>query len=1037
MVKKLLLTALLGLFVGGFAYAQTGTLTGSITDAKTNETLPAANILVVELSKGTSTDFDGNYTITDIPVGTYTIKALFVGYSPIEQTVEVTSGRNVLNVQLNPDTFGLDEIVVTGVISGTPKKKLAFTVSDVSAEDIEKVPSSDISGALQGKVSGVKVVQAGGTPGSAASIRLRGSTAIGGGSGGDQEPLIIVDGVILEGTLADIPTQNIKTIEVLKGASAASLYGSRAANGVIQIFTKRGSELAIGKTNVIVRNEVGYSQLAKDLNLAKHHAYARTAEELTAAGKNPADYEMDPTGSYMIESNTSNPGRVTKADGIADNDYGTMYNQVERVYNPGSSINNFVSVSRNLGTANMSLSFSNLQESGIIEETDGYNRQNVRINLDQNIAEGLDISASGSYSQSSNDVVTQGPGSPFWGALFIQPNIDLYANNEEDGSPYNVNADPYVIEDNPLYQLAAVDRTRDRNRFLGNLNLKYRPIQSVLLESSYSIDRTYQIYERWTPKGFLSADGFDTNVSKGSLYRSTYENVAQNLSFTAGYNERFDELTVRLKASYLLELSDYQSLSATGNDFAIAGIKSWDAIESDGVKTLDNYTSEVRSENIFAIASLDYKDRYIADFLVRQDGSSLFGEDERYNMYYRVSGAYRLTEDFQIDNINEWKLRVSYGTAGLRPPFAAQYLTYNVSGGLPTKSTLGNPNLKPALSKELEIGTNIEFLDRFSFETSYSTTTTEDQILSVPLPASAGGFSSRYENAGTIETNTFEASLNALLISDRDKSLSVTVNFDRTRQEVTQLDVAPFFQGPGTQNSSVFYVAEGETYGVMYGNKWVTDLSQLSTAQQNSGTVYELNNEGYVVTGKGTNSEAPVKMEEEDGNNVFKIGDVNPDFNTSIATNFDYKGFGVYFLLDAKIGGDIYNQTKAWLFREARHGEVDQAGVADADKKPKGYFEAFYNANNTSDYFVEDGTYLKLREVALSYEFSKDKLGVVGNVLESARVSVIGRNLLTITNYSGFDPEVAGTGGDITNFAFDGYSYPNFRTFSASLELRF
>ncbi|MDZ7715735.1 MAG: hypothetical protein U5J95_05930 [Balneolaceae bacterium] len=269
-------------------------------------------------------------------------------------------------------------------------------------------------------------------------------------------------------------------------------------------------------------------------------------------------------------------------------------------------------------------------------------------------------------------------------------------------------------------------------------------------------------------------------------------------------------------------------------------------------------------------------------------------------------------------------------------------------------------------------------------------------------------------------------------------SLSFGVIFDRTRQEITELDVAPFFQGPTTQNADVFFVAEGETYGVMYGTKWATSIDQLTQNQiANAGgqAALSVNSDGYVVTGEGTPSEAPINRLNEDGDSIIKIGDVNPDFNVGFSSNFNYKGFGLYMLWDAKIGGDIYNQTKQWLFREARHGEVDQAGKS--DKKPENYYRAFYNTNNPSSYFVEDGTYIKLREVSVSYRFGQDQLGSLGNVFESINISAIGRNLLTITDYSGYDPEVAGVNGDPTNFAFDGFTYPNFTSISGSLELRF
>ena len=289
-------SALLVILASTAAFAQSGSVTGVITDDGTGETLPGVNIILVELNRGNSANADGEYTISNVPAGTYNVRATFIGYADYRGTVTVGSSEVELNIALKSDVFGLDEVVVTGVIEGTPRKKLAFTVDNVSGEQLEKVPAQDAGSALQGKVAGVKVVSATGAPGSAPSIRLRGSTSIGGGNGGDQEPLYIVDGVILSGSLADIPSNDIESIELVKGAAAASLYGSRAANGVVQIFTKRGKNIESGKTIITVRNEFGRSFLPEQIDLSDNHVFANTAQQLTDAGANPADYEMDDTG---------------------------------------------------------------------------------------------------------------------------------------------------------------------------------------------------------------------------------------------------------------------------------------------------------------------------------------------------------------------------------------------------------------------------------------------------------------------------------------------------------------------------------------------------------------------------------------------------------------------------------------------------------------------------------------------------------------------------------------------------------------------
>ncbi|NCQ11724.1 MAG: SusC/RagA family TonB-linked outer membrane protein, partial [Bacteroidetes bacterium] len=976
----------------------------------------------------------------------------YVGYKQFVANITVRSSDMVFDITMAPDFLGLDEVVVTGVASGTPRKKLAFTVGKVDQEQLEMVPATDAAGSLQGKVAGVRVVNAGGTPGSAPSIRLRGSTSL----TGSQAPLIIVDGVILEGTLADVNSDDIATIEVVKGASAASLYGSRAANGVVQIITKRGKTLASGSTLITVRNEYGRSSIQKPIDLAEAHFYAKNETELKAVdaalsvGSGADQYSLDPTGSYLV--NNTDFGRVAKLDGIVDNKYGVINNLQEQVFDPGDFMVNYVSVQRNSGKSNLSLSFSNTNQSGVVNGSSGFNRQNVRLNFDQELMKGLDFSVSTMYGQSKNDVLPEGPGSPFWGALFLQPNTDLYGTNP-DGSKYKINADPYIIEDNPLYQINNQERKRTRTRILGGAVLRYRPLDGVLLEAQYNFDKENNLFSNYTPKGYLSNDGFNDPVpGVGSLQRSTYTNISSNAQLTAGYDKRFDELTIRAKASYWYEASDYSSFSATGNNLGVGGVNTFNALTSTGNKVLSDFSSNVISENIFFTAMMDYKDRYIIDFLIRRDGSSLFGEDNRYTNYYRVSSAYRLSEDIKIDGINEIKLRASIGTAGLRPGFTAQYETYDLSGGAAFKNTLGNALLKPALATETEYGLNIEFLDRFSGEFAYAVTSVKDQILAVPLSAAAGGFSAQWQNAGTLETSTLEASLTAQVVNSKDFTWNLTFNIDKSTQEVTQLNVPAFFTGPSTQSAGIFFVEAGKKFGVAQGNKFmkstgdlVTDAAGLVTNvpghEDKTVADFEVNSEGYLILKgtQGTADESPFRYIDAEGNQVFEIMDINPDFNYAFSSTMNFKGFMLYVLFDGQQGGQIYNQSRQWLYRELRHADMDQSGKAAADKKAANYYTAFYNTNNASEYFVEDGSYLKLRELNISYRASGKVLSSIGlgNVFQSIRVGLVGRNLFTWTNYSGYDPEVAGIDGDATNFKIDGYGYPNFRTFSGTIEFTF
>ncbi|MEX2347594.1 MAG: SusC/RagA family TonB-linked outer membrane protein [Balneolaceae bacterium] len=1011
-----------------------GSISGTVTENQTGEPLPGSTVYIVELDRGASTDIDGQYTIESVPSGTYTLRVTFVGFSPI--TLEVTVGSSAVteNITLRQDTFGLDQLVVTGVSEATPQRLLPFTVGSVSAEQLEKVPSVDLGSALQGKIAGAKVVSASGMPGTASTIRLRGSTSL----DGNQEPLIIVDGIILDAGLQDINMDDVESLEVIKGASAASLYGSRAANGVIQIITKRGSNLAEGETQIVLRNEYGVSSIQNKIDLADAHPY-----EVTSSGEYAAA-----DGSELPFGGT----RVLKADDYADNPYAGGMDLQDEFFTPGAFMSNFASIMRNSGSGNYALSFTNYDTEGIVFGQEGYTRQNVRVNVDQDIFDGFRVSASTSYSQSDQDLnmANQGSGTPFWDILFMQPDADVYGTNP-DGSDYRVRADPYIQEPNPLYELDNVERDYKRKRILGNFRATYDPTDWVSLEASYGLDLSERRNTVYTPLGYYSlssqsaANPEGLSEGDGSLNKFTSENIATTTIATATFRKQFvPELNTRFRLSYQYEQRDYNSFGVTGSNFAVAGIPRLN-ITDVSAGDANSLIQEIRSENVFGLLDLDYRDRYIASFLLRQDGSSEFGEDSRYATYYRASGAYRLTQDFEVPGFNEIKLRASYGTAGLRPQFNAQYETYSVGGGSPVPDVLGNTELKPAFSTEIEYGVDMEFLDRFALQVNYATKNTKDQIIEVPL-SSAAGYGSQWRNAGTLEAESFEAQLSALVMEDQNSQWTMDLAFDRTRQRVVDIDFPAKLVGPSQQSNSIFFLTEGEDFGIMYGKRWVTSFEELQQNPQYAGASasdYEVNSDGYLIPAgtEGTTGELPIRYTEinEEGNvqEDFNIGNTNPNFNLSLSSTYTWKGLSIYGLLDAQIGGEVYNLTKQWLFRELRHGDIDQSGKSEADKKTTSYYSQLYNANTINEHFVEDATFLKLRELAVNYTFGNDQLGMLGNTINRVRLGVVGRNLLTFTGYSGYDPEVSGRTGDASNYRIDAYMYPTFRTFTGVIEIAF
>jgi hypothetical protein len=435
---------------------------------------------------------------------------------------------------------------------------------------------------------------------------------------------------------------------------------------------------------------------------------------------------------------------------------------------------------------------------------------------------------------------------------------------------------------------------------------------------------------------------------------------------------------------------------------------------------------------------VDYKDKYILDALVRRDASSRFGPNVRNQIFYRVAGAYRLTQDFKIKGIEEWKLRASYGVSGLRPPFEAQYETYTLQNGLTSAQyTLGNQNLKPSFSKEFEAGTDISFLNRFNFSLNYSSARNTDQILKVPLPALAGA-PYMWQNAGEILTNAFEMSLNGNVIKNKAFTWDAGITFDKIGQKISKLNGTPYYL-----NGTRFRIEEGIEFGTLYLDRFARSLDEVKNqipAGMNINDVFVVNNEGYVVrrTEIGTVNEKAVKIKDDKGN-ILALPSANftPDFNMNFNNTFSYKGFTLYGLVAWQNGGRVYNHSVRY---------TTEPKFLDQSEKPRNAVKPLKYLDNSgqeggllgwdNDNLIYDGTFVKLRELSLSYDLKTlTKYGV-----KNLKFSVIGRNLFTITKYPGFDPEsgMGREGVDTNVFKFDSNdAYPTFRTFSASISLTF
>jgi TonB-linked SusC/RagA family outer membrane protein len=1055
-VKLLFIGVLIFVFcLSGLLFAQTKTTFKGLVADEDGNPLPGANVFIEDLRFGASTDIEGCDSF-EIPKQfstgeVYTLTARFVGYK-IKAAEVVLSGEEVTqNFTLAEDILSLEEIVVTGVIDKMPKEKLAFTVASVSGAEVTEVPHMNAATAIQGKVAGAKVVSASGEPGTGTSVLLRGATSIN-ADGRSQDPLYIVDGVILESNMLDVDGLDIANIEVVKGAAAASIYGSRAANGVVNITTNRGDRLALNDWQIKVRGEYGWNELPNKISLTEHHHYLvnQNGDWINDAGE-----VVDRTERAIDGDSPSNA--------FADNAYkGKLYDHVDQLFSNNNYFTSSISVAKNMQNTNFLFSLSDHRNEGVVIEQDGYHRTNFRLNLDHNFTRKFKMGFSGMYATSTRDDF--GGANPFFDVTQFEPDIDLKAK-DEDGD-YKFQPDPTAIEDNPLYTVTNAEINRDRWRILGSLNANYSLAKWMDIDANFSLDRSDRNYEQYFKKGYKDVDNW---YVLGRYYLDNAIDQAINANLTASFYKRFGDFNTRAKLRWLVERTDYKYHWSRGDDLGVQEVRDMDNVA--GSKFVDSETQIVKSEGYYFIAGIDYRDRYIADVLVRRDGSSLFGEDERWNTYYRLSGAYRLSQEawWFTDQINEFKLRASYGTAGRRPNYYAQYETYNLDGGAISKATLGNKELKPEFAKEIEVGADIAFIDRFSLELTYAQSTIEDQILNVPL-AGYFGYESRWLNAGTLETTTYEASLYARVINTRDMDLSFGLLFDKGSSKITKFDLPPYRWGYG-QEDRQFYNREGEEFGAFYGEKFVKGVDQLPEEFRQYGNQFQVNDDGYFVwVGAGNSWQDGVSKDlwntsgdldgdgnddydwgmpfiqtDPDGNTLYKIGNVTPDFNLGFSTNFRWQGLSLYVLFDAQIGGDIYNLTKQWSYRDFVHGDVDQAGKSAANKKPIGYYSAVYRVNNVNEAFVEEGTYLKLRELSLRYSFSNKQLRTwlgdgAANILTRVSISLIGRNLFTITDYTGYDPEVGATGGQAGSAAvarFDGHSYPNFRVFTGAIEFEF
>ena len=1030
------LTALLASSV----QAQQGTLSGLVTDETSRQPIAAVQVQIVGTTRGATTGDNGRYTIANLPPGTYNVTFRRVGYNPttLQNIAVPPGGTATADAAMSVSVLRLQSLVVTATSDPIEGVKAPFSVGRVTADDIKSVPTvNSAAAAIQGKVAGVNIIRGSGQPGEGVSVQLRTPQNI----RVSNSPMYVVDGVILgstfDGTTVDLESLDIESVEVIKGASAAALYGSRAANGVISIRTSRGTSLPEGSTRISTRSEFGQSFAPSNVSISKHHHFAmNAANQFVTSTGNPT---------------TSRTNRGIAADRFQDKEYpGQTFDNIARFFNPGTFQTHSLNLSQNGQASNFLVSANQKNESGTLAGDEGFTQRSGRVNLDHRFTDRINFSISGFHSRASQAAAND---DQFRTLLAYDSDIDLGVKDSE--GKYLQSPNPSVSTENPLWQQQNENMGFDkRARTLASIDGRYAPLEWLSLSTNLSYDRSDLNDDRYTAKGTSASTTAET-TSDGSLLYQNESTDALNATLSATALRTFGALTARLTASGIAERERNHFFEVQGVDFTTNDVPDLNNARAwEGESSLQ----EIRSEGYSANLGMDYDGKYILDLVVRRDGSSLFGANNRWNTYGRAAGAYRISEEpwYPLGNIfDELKIRYALGTAGTRPDFDDQYETWDVGAGSITKVTLGNRNLRPAVTREQEIGLDFVINNRYSVELSYVTSATRDQISDVNLPTITG-YSFQWQNTGSTEGRSLELTAQAQWVNRTDFSWSSTFIADRTRNEITAWNTACF---PGT----LTYYCTGFSLADMYGQSFVRSMADLPPRYRGNEHLFQINDEGFVVPvgadadwrdvenfGAGTrvkftNTEGqpvellwglPIVKQRADGTRQLGIlGNSLPDAQLGWLNNLNWKGLRLHSQFHAQIGGNVYNTTKQRLYQDLRHGDVDQFGKPQDLKKSFDYYSTLYNAAEVTDIFVEDGSYLKLRELALSYRVSREQLTRFGAgrwAPTAISLGIIGRNLWTLTGYSGWDPEVGSA-----NTRNDNFSYPPPRNFTGSIEITF
>ena len=1054
-MKKLSLVLTLVLFACGFAVAQK-TITGSVSDQK-GESMIGASILVKGTTTGTVTDIDGKYSL-NIPAGATTIVVSFAGY----QTQEVTLGASsVVDIVLGEAT--LAELVVTGTGIATDRRRVPIDVQTIGAKALPNAPTASIDQALVGKIAGAQISSVNGTPGAKASILLRGINTINRGT----TPMIMIDGVEMGSTdINSIDLNSIERVEVVQGAAAASIYGAQGANGVIQLFTKKGKsgQLNIDFSTSYINNT--YLNIG-GLKKADLHGFKTDASN-NVIGSSGKPLTLDPElGTYsenLIWLSTDPTVQINKPY-----DQNLKYvDHFKMFLKPSNSTNNSLFISGGKDKFDFSVGAShNTQESNFIGNGD-YKRTNLTANIGIELAKGLTFRTTTQLAYTNSTINDQGGNATIYALFNTRPFVDYSVKLPDGNYPAFLGNAQGVNGTNPFFINQYASKSSKTLDLIQGMNLNYQPFKILELNAKYGLNYQNQddqsIYQNQSENvNVLETDYYWSNNNPAStgeinnnLYRTTFQNLLTSATLRLDFK---DDLHVNLPIKSSTQVAyDYRNRKFRRNLTTGIGVPTYTPFtiaQATTQQIREDYNEPFVTFGYLVNQHFDFGEVAGVSAGFRSDYSSAFGEGSkpftfpRGDAYFRIS-SFNFWKDGKLGSIlPEVKLRAAYGEAGIQPKPFDRYVTLSTktvggSNSFYFPANQSNPALDVEVSKELEVGADFSIAasksDWFSsiiFSPTYWKRETQNAIWDVDA-APSSGVGTLKDNSFSLGSNGFQFSLNTQVANTRDFTWGFIANFGKQTSEITAVKGAPVVL-TSAAGSTGYVLEAGKKIGQLSGYLGLHSLDEQRDGKyllpQDQIGNYEVASNGWVVN---KTTKAPYFTPGQ-----YTFGDPNPKFNMSFINSISYKKIiTLNFQFDWINGSHIYNQTKEWMYRDGIHSDY---AVPFTINGQTGAWSAFYRGvyaersrNGTKNYFYEDASFVRLRNLELSFDLSKL---INMDVFKRVQLSIGGRNIWTKTKYTGLDPEINSSNVYGSNSAWDRgtdhNTMPNLRSYQVGLNVGF